>query len=97
MYDVTVTTHYVMITNKLHLHVRTDEYIILCKFDSHTISAYRVTGVGPPKPSPGPQKPKKVGLNRVKKEKKEETFKPKKFELCSRHKKIIILLKNFIH
>ena len=47
---------------------RTDEYIVLCKFGSHTISGKRVTGVGPPKPPSPPAvsgSPKKPGLNRV--------------------------------
>ena len=38
-----------MVTNKLYLDDKTDEYIILCKFGSHTISGYKVTVVGPPK------------------------------------------------
>ena len=59
-----------MVTKKLCLDVITDEQIILCKFCSHTISGFRVTGVGPPKPPsppPRPRKPQKApGLNRVK-------------------------------
>ena len=38
-----------MVTNKLYLDDRNDEYIIMCKFGSHTISGYSVTGEGPPK------------------------------------------------
>ena len=60
-----MTSHYVMVTNKLFLDDRNNEYIVLCKFGSHTISGYRVTGVGPPEPPPGPGKQKKPGLNRV--------------------------------
>ena len=37
-YDVTLTSDYVMLTNKLYLDDRTDEYIILCKSGSHTMS-----------------------------------------------------------
>ena len=56
-----------MVTNKLYLDDRNNEYIVLCKFGSHTISGCRVTGVGPPEPPPpGPGKQKKPGLNRVK-------------------------------
>ena len=71
-YDVTLTSHYVIVTNKLYLDDRNNEYIVLCKFGSHTISGCRVTGVGPPKrplpppPPPGPGKQKRPGLNRVK-------------------------------
>ena len=50
-------SHYVMVTNKLYQDDRTDEYIILCKFGSHNITGYTVTGVEPPKAP---------GLNRVK-------------------------------
>ena len=68
-----MTSHYVTVTNKLYLDIRTDEYIILCKFSSHKISGYRVTFIGrlkppplpPPRP-PVPGSPKKPGLNRVK-------------------------------
>ena len=51
-----------MVTNKLYLDDRTDEYIMLCKFGSYTISGYRVTGVGPPNlpQSLGPRKTKKA-------------------------------------
>ena len=52
-----------MVTNKLCLDDRNNEYIVLCKL------GFRVTGVGPPKPPPplpGPGKQKKPGLNRVK-------------------------------
>ena len=64
-------SHYVMVTNKLYLYDRTDEYIILCKYGSHNISGYTVTGVEPPKPPhrlpPGPKKAQKspvcIGLN----------------------------------
>ena len=51
-----------MVTNKLYLDDRTDEYIILFKFGSRTMSCYIVTGVGPPKlPQPlGPRKLKKA-------------------------------------
>ena len=63
-----MTSHYVMVTNKLSLDDRNNEYIVLCKFGSHiyTISGCRVTGVGPPKPPPpvlGSKK--KPNLNRV--------------------------------
>ena len=57
-----------MVTNKLYLDDRTDEYIILCKFGSQTISGHRVTGVEPlkpPSPPPVTGSPKKPGLNRV--------------------------------
>ena len=47
-----------MVTNKLYLDDGTDEYIILCKFGSHAISGYSVTGVGPPK-GPPPHCPRK--------------------------------------
>ena len=68
LYDVTMTSHYVIVTNKLYLDDRNNDYIVLCKLGSHTISGYRVTGVGPPEPPPGPGKQKKkLGLNRVKK------------------------------
>ena len=62
-----MTSHYLMVTNKLYLDDRNNEYIVLCKFGNHTISGYRVTGVGPPEPPPpvlGSKK--KPGLNRVK-------------------------------
>ena len=57
-----------MVTKKLYLDDRNNEYIILCKFGSHSISGYTVTGVGPPKhPPPRSQEAKKKpGLNRVK-------------------------------
>ena len=62
-----MTSHYVMVTNKLYLDDRNNDYIVLCKLGSHTISGCRVTGVGPPEaPPPGPGKQKKPGLNRVK-------------------------------
>ena len=41
-----------MVTNKLYLDDRNNEYIVLCKFVSHTISGCRVTVVWPPKGSP---------------------------------------------
>ena len=67
LYDVTLTSHYVMVTNKLYLDDRNNEYIVLCKFGSHTISGCRVIGLGRPSPpSPGPGKQKNPGLNRVK-------------------------------
>ena len=57
LYDVTLTSHYLMVTNKLYLDDRNNEYIVLCKFGSHTMSGCRVTMVGPPKPNPpGPGK-----------------------------------------
>ena len=62
-----MTSHYVMVTNKLYLDDRNNDYIVMCKLGSHTISGCRVTGVGPPEPPPvlGSKK-KKPGLNRVK-------------------------------
>ena len=50
-----------MVTRQLYLDDGTVEYIILCKFGSHIISGYRVTGVGPPVPG----SLKEPGLNRV--------------------------------
>ena len=38
-----------MVTNKLYLDDKNDDYIVLCKFGSHTISGYRVIGIGRPK------------------------------------------------
>ena len=67
-----MTSHYVMVTKKQYLVDRHNEYIVLCKFESHTISGCRVTGVGPPKPPPpptSPRKQKKSGLNIVKDQK----------------------------
>ena len=61
-----MTSHYVMVTNKLYLDARNNDYIVRCKLGSHTISGCSVTGVGPPEPPPGPGKQKKPGLNRVK-------------------------------
>ena len=63
-----MTSHYVMVTNKLYLDDRNNDYIVLCKLGSHKISGCRVIGVGPPEPPPpGPGKQKKKpGLNRVK-------------------------------
>ena len=58
-----------MVTNKLYLDDRTNDYIVLCKLGSHTISGCRVTGVGPAEPPPPPPvlgSKKKPGLNRVK-------------------------------
>ena len=60
-----MTSHYVMVTNKLYLDDRNNDYIVLCKLGSHTISGCKVTGVGPLEPPPGPGKQKKPGLNRV--------------------------------
>ena len=62
-----MTSHYVMVTNKLYLDDRNNDYIVLCKLGSHTISGCRVKGVGPPEAPPvlGSKK-KKPGLNRVK-------------------------------
>ena len=57
IYGGTVTSHFVMVAHKLHLDVIIDQYIILCKFGSHTISGYRGTGVGPPNPTPPPPPP----------------------------------------
>ena len=34
-----------MVTNKLYLDDRNNEYIVLCKFGSHSISGCKVTGV----------------------------------------------------
>ena len=65
-------SHYAMVTNKLYLGDRNNDYIVLCKLRSHTISGCRVTGVGPPEPPPPPPgtgKPKKPGLNRVNRKK----------------------------
>ena len=60
-----MTSHYVMVTNKLYLDDRNNDYIVLCKLGSHTISGCRVTGVGPPEPPPPPVlgSKKKPGLN----------------------------------
>ena len=63
-----MTSHYVMVTNKLYLDDRNNNYIVLCKLESQTISACRVTGVGPPESPPPPPvmgSKKKPGLNRV--------------------------------
>ena len=61
-----ITSHYVMVTNKLY-NDRTDDHIILCKFGSHTISGYRVAGVGPSKPPlPVPGSSKKPDRNMIK-------------------------------
>ena len=60
-----MTSHYVMMTKKLYLDDRNNDYIVLCKLGSHTISGCRVTCVGPPEPPHGPGKQKKPGLNRV--------------------------------
>ena len=59
-----------MVTNKLYLDDRNNDFIVLCKLGSHTISGCRVIGVGPPE-SPPPPHPvqgskKKPSLNRVK-------------------------------
>ena len=43
-----MTSHNVMITNKLYLDDRNNEYFILCKFGSRTTSGYRVAGIEPP-------------------------------------------------
>ena len=62
-----MTSYYVMVTNKLYLDDRNNDYTVLCKLGSHTISGCRVTGVGPPEPPPpGPGKQIKTGLSRVK-------------------------------
>ena len=60
-----MTSHYVMVTNKLYLDDRNNDYIVLCKLGSHTISGCRVTGVGPSEPPPVLGSKKKPGLNRV--------------------------------
>ena len=62
-----MTSHYVMVTNKLYLDARNNDYIVRCKLGSHTISGCSVTGVGPPEPPPPPVQgsKKKPGLNRV--------------------------------
>ena len=62
-----MTSHYVMATKKLYLDGTNNDYIVLCKLGSHTISGCRVTGVGPPEPPPPPilGSKKKPGLNRV--------------------------------
>ena len=62
-----MTSHDVMVTNKLYLDDRNNDYIVLCELGSHTISGCRVTGVGPPEPPPPPVmgSKKKPGLNRV--------------------------------
>ena len=62
-----MTSHYVMMTNKLYPDDRNNDYIVLCKLGSHTISGCRVTGVGPPEPPPPGswEAKKKPGLNRV--------------------------------
>ena len=63
-----MTSHYVMVTNKLYLDDRNNDYMVLCKLGSHTISGCTVTGVGPPEPPPPPPvlgSKKKPGLNRV--------------------------------
>ena len=62
-----MTSHYVMVTNKLYLYNRNNDYIVLCKLGSHTISGCRDTGVGPPEPPPPRSwKAKKRVNNRVK-------------------------------
>ena len=62
-----MTSHDVMMTNKLYLDDRNNDYIVLCKLGSYTISGCRFTGVGPPEPPPPPVlgSKKKLGLNRV--------------------------------
>ena len=64
LYGVILTSHYVMVTNKLYLDDINSLYIVLCKFGSYTISGCRVTGVGPPEPPPppGPGKQKKSAV-----------------------------------
>ena len=49
-----MTLHHVMLTNKLYLDDRNNDYmyIVLCKLGSHTISGCRVTWVGPQEPPP---------------------------------------------
>ena len=67
-----MTSHYIMMTNKLYLDDRNNDYIVLCKLGSHTISGCRVTGVGPPEPPPPPRSweaKRKPGLNRIKTDK----------------------------
>ena len=55
-----------MVTNKLYLDARNNDYIVRCKLGSHTISGCSVTGVGPPEtPPPVQGSKKKPGLNRV--------------------------------
>ena len=61
-----MTSDYVIVTNKLYLDDENNDYIVVCKLGSHTISGCRVTGVGPPKPSPVLGSKKKPFLNRVK-------------------------------
>ena len=61
-----MTSHDVMVTNKLYLDDINNDFIVLRKLGSHRISGCRVTGVGPPEPPTGPGKQKKKpGLNRV--------------------------------
>ena len=57
-----------MVTNKLYLDDRNNDYIVLCKLGSHTISGCRVTGVGPLKPPRSWEAKKEPDLNRVKRE-----------------------------
>ena len=62
-----MTSHYVIVTNKLYLDAKNNDYIVRCKLGSHTISGCSVTGVGPQEPPPAVQgSKKKPGLNRVK-------------------------------
>ena len=59
-----MTSHDVMVTNKLYLRDKNNHHIVLCKLGSHTISGCRVTGVRTPEP-PRSWEAKKPGLNRV--------------------------------
>ena len=63
-----MTSHYVMVTNKLYLDARNNDYIVRCKLGSRTISGCCVTGVRPPEPPPVQGSKKEPGLNRVKRD-----------------------------
>ena len=80
-----MTSHYVMVTNKLYLDDRNKDYIVLCKLGSHTISGCRVTGVGPPEPTPPPRswEAKKTGLNRVKHSPNKDDLKTEMFYISN--------------
>ena len=47
-----MTSNYVIVSIKLCLDVRNDEYIILCNFGGRIMSESRVTGDGLRSPSP---------------------------------------------